>query len=55
MPEMPPLRGLFETMWDIHLNWMEELRALCADAEARGARVTRLTDVTALDGFASTI
>ena len=53
--KMPPTEGLFRTMWDVDQNWMPAIRALCAEAEADGKAVTRLTSVADLDTFAQAI
>jgi hypothetical protein len=49
--EMPPLRGLFQTMWEIDREWLPEIRALVDAEAARGKRVFRLASLEALDGF----
>jgi adenylate kinase family enzyme len=51
MTEMPPLRALFRTIWDIDRDWLPEIRRLIEAEEAQGKRVFRLTSLEALDGF----
>lgn len=48
---VPPTRRLFEIIWEVHRDWTPVLRALCDEHEARGARVTRLTSLEAVDAF----
>lgn len=51
--EAPPLRGMFQTIWEVDRDWMPEIRSLVADAERRGKRVFRLTSVEDLEAFPS--
>jgi adenylate kinase family enzyme len=46
-----PTATLFQLMWDIDQNWMPHIRALCAQEEAAGKIVTRLTSANALQAF----
>jgi hypothetical protein len=49
--QMPPTRGLFQTIWEVDQAWMPGIRTLCTEAESRGKIVTRLTSVDELDAF----
>jgi hypothetical protein len=51
--EAPPLRGLFQTMWEVDRDLMPEVRSLVADEELRGKRIFRLTSLEERDGFLS--
>ena len=49
--QMPPTQALFQSIWNVEQSWMPEIRALCADAEASGASVVRVTSVDELGAF----
>jgi adenylate kinase family enzyme len=49
--QMPPTKGLFETIWRVHNDWMPEIRRLVRLEEERGKRVFRLETLTAVDEF----
>ncbi len=53
--EMPPIRAVFETMWDVDRHWMPGIRRLCSDAEQAAKPVTRLASVEELDRFAGMV
>jgi adenylate kinase family enzyme len=53
--DMPPTRALFETIWEVDRTWMPQVRRLCAEAEARGTSVLRLSSVDELSRFTDTI
>jgi hypothetical protein len=44
----PPLKGLFETIWRVHNDWMPEIRRLVRLEEEGGKRVFRIETLTAL-------
>lgn len=46
--QMPPTKGLFQTIWEVDRTWMPGIRALCSEAEAQGKLVTRLASVNEL-------
>jgi hypothetical protein len=48
---MPPTRDYFRTLWEVDRDWLPEIRALAAGAEAAGKTVHRLTSLDALDAF----
>lgn len=52
LSELPPTRGLFETMWQVDREWMPDIRDLCRAAEADGKNVSRLQSLDAIDAFA---
>jgi hypothetical protein len=49
--QMPPTKGLFQTIWQVDQDWMPGLRALCTETEAQGKLVARLTSVDELQAF----
>jgi len=49
--EMPPLDGLFKTIWEVDREWMPEIRALIAAEARNGKPVHRIGTIEALDGF----
>lgn len=49
--QMPPTKGLFQTIWEVDQNWMPGIRALCSEADAQGKLVTRLTGVDELQAY----
>lgn len=51
--QMPPTRGLFQTIWQVDQDWMPAIRSLCTEAAARGKIVTRLTSVDELEAFSA--
>lgn len=51
LAEAPPTRTLFETIWTIDREWMPAIRALTAQAAARGAEVARLDSPEAVERF----
>jgi adenylate kinase family enzyme len=50
--EMPPTEALFRTIWEVDRDWMPEIRRLVEAQEAGGKRVSRITQLEELDGFA---
>ncbi len=48
LPEMPPTRALFETIWMLDRDWLPQIRRWVAEAEASGTEVRRITDVEGL-------
>lgn len=40
--DVPPLRRLFEIIWEVDRDWLPVLRKLCDGEEAEGKRVTRV-------------
>jgi adenylate kinase family enzyme len=49
---MPPTEALFRTIWEVDRDWMPEIRRLVEAEEAGGKRVSRITQLDELDGFA---
>jgi hypothetical protein len=49
--EMPPTKGLFETIWEVEHNWLPQLRELATAAEADGKTVVHLKSLEELDAF----
>lgn len=49
--QMPPTKGLFQTIWEVDQTWMPGIRALCSEAETHGKLVTRLASVDELNAF----
>ncbi|WP_246666761.1 adenylate kinase [Bradyrhizobium guangdongense] len=52
LAELPPMRALFETMWQVDRGWMPGIRDLCRKAEADGTKVSRLQSLDEIDAFA---
>jgi hypothetical protein len=48
---IPPMRALFQTMWEVEQTWMPEVRALCINAEANGRAVTRIASLEELNAY----
>jgi hypothetical protein len=53
IPDAPPTRALFKTIWDVDREWMPQIRSLAAYEERRGKRVFRVNSIEELDGFFS--
>jgi len=49
--QTPPMKGLFETIWRVHNEWMPDIRRLVGLEEEHGKRVFRLETLAALDEF----
>ena len=49
--EMPPTKGLFQTIWQVDRDWMPELRQLAATEAAGGKAVIHLKSLDELDAF----
>ena len=49
--QMPPTKGLFQTIWEVDQTGMPGIRTLCSEAEAQGKLVTRLASVDELQAY----
>src|SRR3954447_5477803 len=48
---IPPVKELFESMWQVDRTWLPHIRETCAKAELQGKAVTRLGSVDEIDAF----
>jgi hypothetical protein len=51
LDQMPPTRGLFETMWVVDQEWMPSIRHLVDAAEAIGTQAIRIRNLAELEAF----
>ena len=55
LAEMPPTKGLFQTIWEVDHNWVPELRQLATTVAAGGKTVIHLKSLDELDAFTASL
>lgn len=51
----PSTARLFESIWEVDVEWMPEIRTLVVEAESRGTRVRRIRSIEELTAYQTSV